>query len=80
MVLGGFQWELVKDLYWQVQGNGLFTALRPGFEVLDNGDDMLWGVGSTLGLRTALGVVQVGGANNLTSGAWLGYFNFGFRL
>jgi len=80
MVRAGFQWELAKELFWQVQGNGLFTALRPGFEVLDNGDDTLWGAGSTLGLRTALGVVQFGAANNLTSGAWLGYFNFGFRL
>ncbi len=80
MVRAGWQLELRKDLFWQVQGNGLFTALRPGFEVLDNGDDLLWAAGSTLGIRTALGVVQVGAANNLTSGAWLGYFNFGFRL
>jgi hypothetical protein len=80
MVRGGFQWELVKDLYWQVQGNGLFTALRPGFEVLDNGGNTLWGVGTTLGIRTTLGVVQVGAANNLSSSEWLGYFNFGFRL
>lgn len=63
-----------------MQGNGLFTALRPGFEVLDNGGNTLWGVGTTLGIRTTLGVVQVGAANNLSSSEWLGYFNFGFRL
>ena len=70
----------MKDLYWQVKGNGLFTALHPDFERLDNGDDMLWGAGSTLGLKTGLGIVQVGASNNFTSGEWLGYFNFGFRL
>ncbi len=76
----GWQWELAKDLFWQVKGNGLFTALRPGFAVLDNGDNMLWAAGSTLGLKTGLGVVQVGASNDFTSSDWLGYFNFGFRL
>ncbi|MBL7940126.1 MAG: patatin-like phospholipase family protein [Flavobacteriales bacterium] len=80
MVRAGWQWEVVKNLYWQVQANGLFTALRPGFEVLDSGDDSLWGVGTTVGLRTGLGVVQVGSASSFQGQPWLGYFNFGFRL
>jgi len=76
----GWQWELAKDIFWQVKCNGLFTALRPGFVPLDNGDATLFGAGSTLGLRTGLGIIQVGAANNFTTGSWLGYFNFGFRL
>ncbi|MBL7963349.1 MAG: patatin-like phospholipase family protein [Flavobacteriales bacterium] len=80
MVRAGFQWELMKDLFWQLQGNGLFTALRPGFETLDTGDDTLWGFGSTVGMRTPLGVVQFGVATNTTDNNVLGYFNFGYRL
>ncbi len=76
----GVQWELAKDLFWQVQGNGLFSRLRKDPALLVNGGTELFGGGTTLGLRTGLGIVQVGAAGNFDSDEVMGYFNFGFRL
>ena len=74
------QWELARDVFWQVQANGLFSSWRPDPVLLVNGRTALYGAGSTLGLRTGLGILQLGVAGNADLDEVLGYFNFGFRL
>ncbi len=76
----GMQWELARDVFWQVQANGLFSSWRPDPVLLVNGRTALYGAGSTLGLRTGLGILQLGVAGNADLDEVLGYFNFGFRL
>lgn len=71
---------VLKGVFWQVQGNVLTSKLRPGAPADMDGTDALLGGGSTLGLRTALGIVQFGVGSNTRTGRTIGYFNFGFRL